>query len=239
MRRDKVGGLVQQFWAAWAVVSSGSRRRLDIARCLRLANKAEKYVFQLVHADPTDCAAVRTFGDLAGCRAVITMAYPRPSYQHLAVDAARTSLWALHGAELAGGRRDVMQALLESETFDLDLGPGPGGYSDGETTLLAAADSRILLAECLIRSRHGNPDKGLTPTELRARMAQTSALSAQLELRWCQLASCRRCSADEEAGILATEAAAIYDFLIEVAPTARPSDQFRARCDAILHAVQP
>jgi hypothetical protein len=53
MRRDKVGGLVQQFWAAWAAVSSGSRRRLDLARCLRLASKAEKYVFQLVHADPT------------------------------------------------------------------------------------------------------------------------------------------------------------------------------------------
>ncbi|MFF1817811.1 hypothetical protein ACFVWG_10985 [Kribbella sp. NPDC058245] len=238
MRRDKLGGLVQQFWAAWAVVSSGSRRRLDIARCLRLANKAEKYLFQLVHADPTDRALERAFGDIAGCRAAITMAYPQPSYQRMALDAARTSLWALHGAELAGGRRDAMRALLESETFDYDIGPGLGGYSDGETTLLAAADSRILLAECLIRSRHGNPDKGLTPTELRARMAETSAWSAQPELRWCQLASCRRCGADEEAGILATEASAIYDFLTEVAPTARPSDELRARCDAVVHAVQ-
>jgi hypothetical protein len=96
MRRDEVGGLVQQFWAAWAVVSSSSRRRRGLARCLRLASKAEKY----------------------------------------------------------------------------------------------------------------------------------------------QLDSCRGRSADEEAGILATEASAIYDFLTEVAPTARPSDQVRARCDAVLHVVR-
>jgi len=238
MRRDKVDGPAQQFWAAWAVVSSGSRRKLDMARCVRLATKAEKYLFELVRADPTDRAAERAFGDIAGCRALITLASPRQSNQRTALDAARTSLWALHGAELAGGRRDAMQALLDSETFDTDFGPSLGGYSDGETTLLAAADSRILLAECLIRSRRGNPDEGLTPTELRTRMAETSALSAQQELRRCQLASCRRRSADEEAGILATEASAIYDFLTEVAPTARPSDQIRARCDAVLHALR-
>ncbi|MFK4083220.1 hypothetical protein ACI2LF_03865 [Kribbella sp. NPDC020789] len=191
-----------------------------------------------MHADPADRAAELAFGDIAGCRALISTAYPQQSYRRLAVDAARSSLWALYGAELVSGRRDVMQLLLETETFETDLGPGPGGYYDGETTLLAAADSRILLAECLVRSRHGNPDKGLTPAELRARMGATSAWSAQLELRRCQLASCRRCSADEEAGILATEASAIYDFLTEVAPAARPSDQVRARCDAVLQAVR-
>ena len=77
MRREQVGGLARQFWEAWEVIRSGSRRRRDIARCLRLANKAEKYLFQLLHADPTDRAVERAFGDIAGCRAMINTAYPQ------------------------------------------------------------------------------------------------------------------------------------------------------------------
>ncbi|WP_020667559.1 hypothetical protein [Amycolatopsis nigrescens] len=239
--RRKALKLVQQVETAWAARGPGGfTGRGDAFRFVQAATRAETVLFRVVCGALDDFGPRVTYGEVMRLRSLACLQATGRTAATGAITAARGALWALDRPGISVTDPELNLAPEWSPPVKAELVPGESvtRYLQSDRRLAAAADARFALAERLAHFLPRPDGDEITPEAIDATLRARDKFHRLDEtLVWkCQVETCRRRDAVDEARILAIEAELVYRALAETTQRYGPDDVSHAerRRDSVL-----